>query len=91
MQELQLLNTRIELLLKRYAALQDENNRLKSTIAEQQEQIEGLNKKLVVLEEHLVSAQDAKRSMGTQEKDQIRQQLDQVIEEIDKILGTLND
>ncbi len=91
MQELQLLHNRLELLLKKYAALQAENQRLKETVAAQRESIEGLNKKLETLEDHLVSARQARSAVSLEQKDKMRTELDTVIEEIDKILATLNE
>ena len=90
MQELQLLNEKLNLLLKKYTALQAENKRLRATVSEQTTSIDKLNKKLSGLEEGLV-ANHIGSSMNDIQKTGMRKQLDTVINEIDKILNTLND
>ena len=91
MQELQLLNEKLDLLLKKYTALQAENSRLKETVSKQLKSIEGLNSKLSSLEENIGSAQIGKAVISNDEKNGVRKQIDNVIGEIDKILNTLND
>jgi len=91
MQELQLLNEKLDLLLKKYTALQAENARLKDTVSKQLKSIEGLNSKLSSLEENIGSAQIGKAVISNDEKNGVRKQIDNVIGEIDKILNTLND
>jgi len=91
MQELQLLNEKLDLLLKKYTALQAENSRLKETVSKQLKSIEGLNSKLSSLEENIGSAQIGKAVISNEEKNGVRKQIDNVIGEIDKILNTLND
>ncbi|MBS1687489.1 MAG: hypothetical protein JSS96_02095 [Bacteroidetes bacterium] len=91
MQELQLLNEKLDLLLKKYTALQAENVRLKETVSKQLKSIEGLNSKLSSLEENIGSAQIGKAVISNEEKNGVRKQIDNVIGEIDKILNTLND
>ena len=91
MQELQLLNTKLDLLLKKYAALQSENKRLKQTITQQTKSIENLNSKLSELEQNMVAVQMGRSLLNDEEKIKMRKQLDNVIGEIDKILNTLND
>lgn len=91
MQELQLLNTKLDLLLKKYAALQSENKRLKQTITQQTKSIEDLNSKLSELEQNMVAVQMGRSLLNDEEKIKMRKQLDNVIGEIDKILNTLND
>lgn len=88
MQELRLLDEKLDLLLKKYAALQDENTRLRHTVSEQLQSIEMLNGRLAALESAMLSAQDNTAPGHTSG---IRTQLDHVIGEIDKILLTLND
>ena len=91
MQELQRLNTRLDLLLKKYAVLQAENSTLKNTIAKQTETIAGLNGSLSELEQNIVAVQISKTMLTDEEKENMKEQLDNVIGEIDKILVTLND
>lgn len=91
MQELQLLDERLSSLLKKYAAIEAENKRLKQTVAQQLQSIEGLNKKLTELEEKMVAVQIGQTVMDSSEKTNMRKQLDGILGEIDKILTTLND
>lgn len=90
MYELQLLNTRLDALLKKYAALQAENQQLKAVVAEQTKKIATLNIKLSDVEQNMMTIQMG-RSVSSDEKTKMRRQIDTVIGEIDKILSALND
>ncbi|HRO43764.1 MAG TPA: hypothetical protein PL009_13080 [Flavipsychrobacter sp.] len=90
MHELQLLNTRLDVLLKKYALLHSENKKLRITIAEQTKNMATLNVKLSDLEQNMIAVQIG-RSVSYDEKQKMRRQLDTVIGEIDKILAKLND
>jgi hypothetical protein len=91
MHEIQLLNDKLDLLLKRYGALHAENKRLKDTVASQTKSIESLNLKLHEVEQNMVAVQIGKSVLTEDEKVKMRQQIDTVIGEIDKILTNLND
>ena len=91
MQELQLLNDKLDVLLKKYITLQAENKRLKDTIDKQTESIQGLTGKLSDLEQNMVAVQIGNSVLSDEERIKMRKQLDNVIGEIDKILTTLND
>lgn len=91
MQELQLLNNKLDALLKKYTALQAENERLKETIAQQLSSIEALNSNLASLEQSMVAAKLGTTITNDKEREAMRKQLDNVILEIDKILTGLND
>ena len=91
MQALDTLNKKLDTLLKKYAALESENKRLKETIAKQIKEEERLSKKLASLEHGMVSVHLGKAVVNDEEQGHMREQLDNVIAEIDKILNTLND
>ena len=91
MEALDQLNKKLDMLLKKYAALEAENKRLKATIAGHEKSAEVLNKKLASLEQGMVSVHLGKAVVDEDEMNNMREQLDNVIGEIDKILNTLND
>jgi hypothetical protein len=91
MQELSLLNDKLDALLKKYALLQAENNRLRTTVADQKKEIETLSGKLTLLEENLMAAQMSTSLLNETDKEVVKKQLDTVLGEIDKLLATLND
>jgi uncharacterized coiled-coil protein SlyX len=91
MDPLQLLNEKIDILLRRYAALQAENIRLKETVAEQLRAIEQLNGNLAALEEKMLGMQISTGLQDEEEKQELRRRLDKLIAEIDKMLISLND
>jgi cell division septum initiation protein DivIVA len=91
MEALDLLNSKIDQLLKKHAAAEAENKRLRETIAGLESKAEGLHKKIASLEQSMVSVRLGKAVDDEEERDNMRQQLDNVISEIDKILHTLND
>ncbi|MCW3124129.1 MAG: hypothetical protein JWQ38_3621 [Flavipsychrobacter sp.] len=91
MEALDLLNTKLNMLLKKYAALEAENKRLKATVAGHEKNVDALSKKLASLEQGMVSVHLGKAVVDEDEKENMRLQLDNVIAEIDKILNTLND
>lgn len=91
MQSLSLLNEKLDVLLKKYTQLQAENNRLQSTIANQNRQMETLSGKLTLMEENLMAAQMSSSVLDGNDKEVFKKQLDTVLGEIDKLLATLND
>ncbi len=91
MEALDTLNKKLDMLLKKHAALTAENKRLKETIAKQTKTEEKLNKKLASLEQGMVSVHLGSTVTDTEGQENMRKQLDNVIAEIDKILHTLND
>jgi hypothetical protein len=91
MQAIDQLNKKLDALLKKYAAMESENKRLKDTIASQIKATEKLNKRLASMDQNMVSVNLGTGVVDEDEKDNMRKQLDSVIGEIDKILNTLND
>lgn len=91
MQELDLLNSKLEILIKSYKSIQAENAGLKQTISGQSETIQQLNLKVSTLEQQLADRQITNSFSEDKNKDVVRKQLDVVIGEIDKILNSLND
>jgi hypothetical protein len=91
MQALDQLNKKVDTLLKKYAALEAENKRLKEAVAGELEKTKKLTRKLASLEQGMVSVHIGKAVENDEEQENMRQQLDNVIAEIDKILNTLND
>lgn len=91
MQEMTLLHTKLEQLLKKYTALQAENTDLLNTVRTQTEHLEKLNKKVAELEEELTTAKTAEALTGKDDKTAVRKQLNSLIGDIDKLLASLND
>ena len=91
MEALDNLSKKINLLLKKQAALEAENNRLKSIIAAREETEMKLNAQLASLDNNLVSVRIDNKTENTEEKENMVRQLDKLIQEIDIILNTLND
>jgi predicted RNase H-like nuclease (RuvC/YqgF family) len=91
MQALDNLSKKINLLLKKQAALEAENKRLKSIIAAHEETEMKLNAQLASLDNNLVSVRIDNKAENTEEKENMVRQLDKLIQEIDIILNTLND
>ncbi len=91
MYELQLLNNRLDILLRKYAMLQAENKKLRETISLQTQSMATLNMKLSDLEQNMVAAKLSRTLLTLSDKEKIRKQLDTVIREIDKMLIALND
>ena len=91
MEALDQLNKKVDALLKKHAAAEAENKRLKETVSSQNKKIEALTKKVSSLEHGMVSVRLGSAVTNDEEKENMRRQLDTVIGEIDKILNTLND
>lgn len=91
MQEIQTLNDKLDMLLKKHTTLLAENKTLRKSNDKQQQTINTLNQKISTLEESVLSLQINNSLQGDKEKNTVRKQLDTVIGEIDKILMTLND
>ena len=91
MEALDKLNKKLDTLLKKYAALESENKRLKDTIAAQIKTTDQLHKQIESMEQGMVSVNLGRATGNEEENEHMRRQLDTVIGEIDKILTTLND
>ena len=91
MQELNLLNDRVELLIKKYADVQAENKRLKESIGLKEDIIDAMSRKLLSLEENVMATGIGSSAMSDKDREIVKKQLDTVLGEIDKILTTLND
>ena len=91
MQELTLLHTKLDKLLKKYAALQAEKDGLLATLRRQNEDMQQLNKKVPALEEELNLAKSGDVITGKDDKAAVRKQLNSLIGDIDKLLASLND
>jgi len=91
MQELTLLHTKLETLLKKYTALQAENKRLQQTMHQQNETLAVINKKVAELENQAATVQTADVITGKGDKTAVRKQLNSLIGDIDKLLASLND
>lgn len=91
MQELDLLQNKLQLLLKKHQALKLENQRLKKTIVNQGEDIKSLNKKMEDIEQDRMLDQLGKKVLSNDEKKTMKKQISNVISEIDKLLHSLND
>ena len=89
MKQLEQLNEKVGLLLKKTAALEKENALLKGTIAKHQEELRKTRQNSGSMD--AVGALLASDAVGDEDKKEMRAKLDVVIGEIDKILATLND
>ncbi len=85
------LNERIDLLLRKYTAMQAENNRLQDLLASQTAQITKLNTTLAAMEEKMLAMQIGQGVTDDKEKERLKGQLDKLIAEIDHLLISLND
>lgn len=91
MQALDELNSKLNLLLRRYAALENENKRLKETVAKQLATEASLKQRITALEQDMVSVNLNDAVRDESEKENMRKQLEGLIAEIDGLLNTLND
>ncbi len=91
MQELTLLHSKLDKLLKKYAALQAEKESLQQALHEQKAELQQLNKKVALLEEQVTTAQTADVLATKGDKNAMRKQLNSLIGDIDKLLASLND
>lgn len=91
MQALDELNSKLNLLLKKHAALEAENKRLRDAVTRHEKSEAKLNKQLTKLEKDMVSVNLKAAVNDDEDKQNMRRQLDLVITEIDRILTTLND
>ena len=85
------LGKKLDELLKKTAALEMENKRLKASVSAGERSVKELTKKLASLENDMVSVSLGSAVTGDDAKENMREQLDNVIDEIDKILNTLKD
>lgn len=91
MQELELLHTKLQLLLKKQQTLKKENQRLHKIVATQQDELNNYKANLQQLEQSNMLEQLSKKILTPGEKKNMKKQIANVIQEIDKLLHTLND
>lgn len=91
MQELELLQDKLQLLLKKHLALKKENQLLKKTIASQTETLNDLNRKFDNIEQSMMLEQIGQKVLTEEDKKAMKKQISNVIKEIDKLLVSLND
>lgn len=91
MQALDELNKKLGMLLKKHAALEAENKRLRETVARFSKSEDTLKAQLASLEKDMVSVRLSPDVSNEDERQNMRRQLDMVITEIDRILNTLNE
>lgn len=91
MEELTLLHTKLDKLLKKYANLKEENKNLQEKVYAQNNKLRTLNKKLSDLEGQLTTTNTAEVLTSKDGKTAVRKQLDVLIGDIDKLLASLHD
>jgi hypothetical protein len=91
MKGLDTLRSRIDALLKSYAALLRERNALRKELELKEQQHSELVEQLRLAEETLLALQIGKAIPDAAARTRNRKKLDAVIGQIDKILTTLND
>lgn len=91
MQELSILHTKLDKLLRQYLALEAERDALLLTIGRQKEEIAELEKRAGQVEEQLNLDRTGEALAGKEDKQAVRKQLNALIGDIDKLLASLND
>lgn len=91
MQQIHLLNEKLDTLLKKYALLVAENKMLQQTIIKQTNEMDKLNHKLETLEGHLMAVEIGIAMSNDPKRETVKRQLDGVINEIDRILSAIDE
>lgn len=91
MQELTLLHTKLDSLLKKYTTLQQENLRLTNELGKKNEELDKLEGKVTTLKEKLATEGTVNALADKDGKQIVKQQLNVLIKDIDKLLASLND
>lgn len=91
MQELTLLHTKLDSLLKKYTILQQENLRLTNELGKKNEELNKLEGKVTTLKEKLATEGTVNALADKDGKQIVKQQLNVLIKDIDKLLASLND
>ncbi len=91
MQELTLLHTKLDSLLKKYTTLQQENLRLTNELGKKNEELNKLEGKVTTLKEKLATEGTINALADKDGKQIVKQQLNVLIKDIDKLLASLND
>lgn len=91
MEELTLLHTKLDKLLKKYSAIKAEKEGLEKELRKQSNELEKLRKKSADLEGQLATSKTAEALAGKDGKTAVRKELDVLIGDIDKLLASLDD
>ena len=87
---LQGLQEKLQVLLKNYAALEKENQQLKSKMGQAEQQEQKMAAQLKELETKLAAASLRQSNMDPADKAKLMKQIDQYIKEIDHSIQNLN-
>jgi chromosome segregation ATPase len=87
---LQGLQEKLQVLLKNYAALEKENQQLKSKMGQAEQQEQKMAAQLKELETKLAAASLHQSNMDPADKAKLMKQIDQYIKEIDHSIQNLN-
>jgi len=87
---LQALQEKLQVLLKNYAALEKENQQLKSKMGQAEQQEQKLRVQLKEVETKLAAASLHQTNMDPADKAKLMKQIDQYIKEIDHSIQNLN-
>ena len=87
---LQGLQEKLQVLLKNYAALEKENQQLKSKMGQAEQQEQKLRDQLKDLDTKLAAASLRQTNMDPADKSKLMRQIDQYIKEIDHWIQNLN-
>jgi len=87
---LQGLQEKLQVLLKNYAALEKENQQLKSKMGQAEQQEQKLRDQLKDLDTKLAAASLRQTNMDPADKSKLMRQIDQYIKEIDHSIQNLN-
>ncbi|MBS1781687.1 MAG: hypothetical protein JSS78_01340 [Bacteroidetes bacterium] len=91
MNELAILNDKLDALLKLYASQKGEIAKLKEQLNDAHQLQTQLKQQLQEAEQNMLAMNLNKHLLNQEEKEKMRGQLDQVMREIDKILVSLHD
>lgn len=90
-QQIQLIQQKLQQLLKRYAALQKEKELLRARLSEMQEQQEQQVQTIDMLRQKVEVLQASKGAMNEEEKKAFEKRLAQYIREIDRCIAMLGE
>ncbi|MBS1588107.1 MAG: hypothetical protein JST52_00690 [Bacteroidetes bacterium] len=91
MNELAILNDKLDTLLRLYVSQKKEITKLKEQLENAQQHHVQLKQQLQEAEQNMLAMNLNKHLLNQEEKEKMRGQLDQVMREIDKILVSLHD
>ena len=88
---IQRVNEKLQLLLRQYTRIQQENAKYRQLLAEKEQQTSGLSEKIEQLKQQVIILKAATHQLNDQDKKELEKKLNHYLKEIDRCINMLGE